>query len=127
MAATAGSEALAEARSLRERRLALAERIQDVAEEEIAAVARVLDALGPTDRAEAARVAQTLVGLSRVLREVTALIKPDFETLPDEADDDAVPIDLDGLRRELAWRLNQVIESRSAGKSGDAADGASNV
>ena len=101
-----------------ETRLALAERIVRVVEEQIDAVGRVVERLGPADDAEAERSARTLASLTRSMREIAALITPDTKQ-PDEADDDSVPLDLDELRNELARRLHALIDAREARENGD--------
>lgn len=68
-----------------QQRVALAVRIQSVVEREIAAVERVLDAVGAADGGEAERTARTLASISRTLREIAALNQPDEVNPPDEA------------------------------------------
>jgi hypothetical protein len=94
-----------------ERRAALAERIQNVAERELDAVERVLALMGPSDQAEAEQATRTLASISRILREVAALNQPTEVISPDETDDDALPVDLDALRNELARRLHALIDA----------------
>ena len=98
---------------------ALAVRIQRVAEREMDAVERVLDVLGPSDQAEADRCARALAGISRTLREITALNTPEDVTRADDTDDDPVPVDLDALRCELARRIKGLIEAERAAVDGD--------
>lgn len=95
-----------------EARHALALRIQRVAERELDAIERILDMLGPSSQPEADRCARTLAGLSRTLREITALNMPEKAIPADDPDDDTIPIDLDELRCELARRIDEVIEAR---------------
>lgn len=104
-------------------RVALALRIQRVAEREMDAIERVLATLGPSAEVEADRCARTLAGIARTLREITALNTPEDITPKDEADADAIPVDLDELRCELARRINQVIEARYRDAHGGAGDG----
>ncbi len=95
-----------------QQRAALAVRIRNVVEREIAAVERVLDAVGAADGGEAERSARTLASVSRTLREIAALNQPDEVTPPDEADDDPIPRDIDEFRRELARRIRGFIDVR---------------
>ena len=95
-----------------EARAALAARIQRIAEREMDAVERVLDALGPSGQAEADRCARTLAGIARTLREITALNQPEGAMAAHEADDDTIPVDLDELRCALARELDALIEAR---------------
>src|SRR5262249_27975319 len=92
-------------------RAALAARIQRVAEREMDAVERVLDALGPSDHAEADRCARTLAGIARTLREITALNTPDTMKSAHDTDDDTIPVDLDALRCELARRIIALVDA----------------
>jgi hypothetical protein len=101
-----------------ERRVALAARIQAVAEREMDVIERVMQVLGPADEAGAERVTRTLAGVSRTLREVAALNQPDEVTPPDDADADALPRDIDEFRNELARRLRGIIEARKAAAAG---------
>ena len=104
----------------------LAARIQRVAEREMDAIERVLDALGPASPAEADRCARTLAELARTLREITALNQPEDVAAAHEPDDDAVPVDIDELRCELARRLNALIDAeceRARGGAGATAGG----
>ena len=96
------------------RRLAIAARIQGVVEREMDAVERVLDKLGPADGVEAEHCARTLASLARTMHEIAALARPDDVTPPDEADDDAIPRDIDALRNELARRIHAIIDARQA-------------
>jgi hypothetical protein len=100
-----------------QRRIAIAERIQGVVERHLAAVERVLDVLGPSDQAEAERNSRTLAGLARTLREVAALNQPE-QAPPDEAEDDSIPSDIDEFRRELARRINALIDARQRDANG---------
>jgi len=104
-----------------ERRLALAERIQDVVERQMAAVERVLGALKTEDQTEAERTTRTLAHITRVMREIAALTRPDAAP-NDDADDDPVPRDIDELRFELARRIRGLIEAER-GRRGRDIDG----
>jgi flagellar motor switch protein FliG len=106
-----------------QQRAALAQRIQNVVEREMTVLERVVGVLGPSNEAAAERTAQTLAGISRTLREIAALNRPD------EADDDSVPRDIDEFRNELARRIHALIDARCGGESGagDEADAGANV
>jgi hypothetical protein len=101
-----------------ERRAALAERIQNVAERELDAVERVLALMGPSDQAEAEQATRTLASISRILREVAALNQPTEVISPDETDDDALPLDMDAFRDELARKIQSFIDARQDGAPG---------
>ena len=121
-AETPPPDAAIAAPALAQQRAALAVRIQNVVEREMAVVERVVNLLGPADEAEAERTVRTLAGISRTLREIAALNQPDEVTPPNETDDD-VPRDIDEFRRELARRIHALIDAeRDGGRPG--ADGA---
>ena len=107
------------ASALAQQRAALALRIQNVVEREMTVVERVVGLLGPADEAEAERTMRTLAGISRTLREITALNQPDEVTPPDETDDDPIPRDIDEFRNELARRINALIDDREDEESGE--------
>jgi hypothetical protein len=118
-AETPPPEAAIAAPALAQQRAALAQRIQNVVEREMAVVERVVNLLGPADEAEAERTVRTLAGISRTLREIAALNQPDEVTPPNETDDD-VPRDIDEFRRELALRIHALIDARRDDESGGA-------
>ena len=84
-------------------RMALVERIQAVAEREIAAVEQIIAIIGPVDKNETEGAARTLASLARTLRELQQLDVPPSN--PQSADDRPIPRDLDELRRSLARKL----------------------
>jgi sugar-specific transcriptional regulator TrmB len=98
---------------------ALVARIQRIAEREMDAVERVLDALGPAENADADRTARTLAGISRTLREVVALTTRETVAETHDPDDDTIPVDIDALRCELARRINALIDARAEQPVGD--------
>lgn len=106
---------------LAERRAVLAERFLTITEREMAVVERVIGILKPTDQAEAERTMRTLATVSRVVREAAALNMPD-EVTPDDPDDDAIPLDIDEFRLELARRIRGLIE-KHRGNEGEGAGG----
>src|SRR5262249_31680558 len=96
-------------------RTALAERIQAVAEREIAAVEQVLTILGANDPSETEAAARTLASLARTLRELSQL---DVTMITAEPADEPVPRDLEELRRSLARKLDALIAGGEADISG---------
>jgi len=103
--------------ALAQQRAALAARIHNVVERELAVVERVVGLLGPADEAEAERTVRTLAGISRTLCDIAALNRPDEVTPPDDSDDDAIPRDIDEFRRELARRIRGLIDAERGGGS----------
>lgn len=101
-------------------RVAIAARIATVVERELDAVERVLKVIGPNNQVEAERSARTLASIGRALREIAAF-NESHEVTPDDADDDAVPRDIDEFRNELARRINEFVDARRSGTDG--ADG----
>lgn len=95
-----------------EARMALAERIQAVAEREIAAVEQILATLGASDSSETEAAARTLASLARTLRELVHLDAS--QTTPEPVDDEPLPRDLDELRRALARRLDALVAEAKA-------------
>ena len=95
-----------------QQRAALAARIQDVVERELAAAAQILAAVKAETPHEAEQSARTLASISRTVREIAALTQPLEMTPTDEADDDPVPRDIDEFRFELASRIRGFIEAR---------------
>ena len=71
----------------------------------------------PRHRTEAERRARTLASLARTLREVMLLRDREEKT---REDDDAVPRDLDELRRQLAQRLDELVAGAKAVHPGEA-------
>ena len=68
-------------------------------------------------RTEAERRARTLASLARTLREVMMLRDREEKT---REDDDAVPRDLNELRRQLAQRLDELVVDAKAACPGEA-------
>ena len=98
-----------------QQRMALVLRIQRVVEHEMDAVERIVKNIRPSDQIEAEHGARTLASVSRTLREIQALNKPEDEAPPDAADDDPIPRDITEFRRELARRIRGFIEARRLG------------
>ena len=106
----------AEARAAQ--RAAIAARILEVVEAELDAVQRVLAVLEPADKDETERTSRTLANISRALREAAALSQqPEDTALHDDPDDDPVPGDIDEFRRELARRLQGLVDLERARES----------
>jgi hypothetical protein len=71
------------------------------------------------------RTARALAMLNRSLRDILTLTKADEMTPADEADDDAIPRDMDEFRRELARRIQQLVDvERRRESEGSGAGGA---
>lgn len=101
-----------------EQRLALAERLISATEQALGAITRITAQLNPTGQSEANDTARTMANVTRSLREIAALIKPDEVKTPDDTDDDPVPRDIDQFRNELARRIRGFIALRQAGDGG---------
>ena len=106
-----GAEALAAQRA------AVAVRILEAVETELDAVQRVLEVLEPGDKGETERTARTLASIARTLREAAALNQPEQPAAHDDPDDDPVPGDIDEFRRELARRLQGLVDLERARES----------
>jgi hypothetical protein len=67
-----------------------------------------------------------LAALNRALREIAAITKTDETTFSNAADSDPVPNDLDQFRRELARRIEGLVDAErsSAGEGAGGAAGA---
>jgi hypothetical protein len=103
--------------ALAAQRAAVAVRILEAVEIELDAVQRVLEVLDPGDKDEAERTARTLASLARTLREAAALNQPEEAASHDDPDDDPVPGDIDEFRRELARRLQGLVDLERARES----------
>lgn len=110
-----------------QRRAALAERIQEAAEREIAAIEKVLTVLGRERPDDAEQTVRTLANLSRMLRAVAAFNQPDETIPPHETDDDPVPRDIDEFREALARRIEQFVAARRAADDGGLPEEASGL
>ena len=98
-----------------QQRAALAARIQEVVESQLATAAQILAAVKAENPNEAEQSARTLASISRTVREIAALNQPIEVTPTHEADDDPVPRDIDEFRFELASRIRGFIEARRTG------------
>jgi hypothetical protein len=100
-----------------QRRMALALRLQQIAERQMDAVERVLNKITASNQHEAEYGARTLASVARTLREIAALNSSAQETPPDD-DDDSIPQDMDAFREELARRIHALIDAREDGETG---------
>lgn len=102
-----------------QQRMAVAERLLQLAEREMDAVERILEKVTPSDQIEAEHGARTVASVARTLREIKALTASEDEWPPDDADDDPVPGDIDAFREALALRIEAFVdaEQRGAGAS----------
>lgn len=97
-------------KALEQRRAAVALRILEAVEEHIGAVKRVLAVLDPANRDESERTTRMLASISKALLDVAALNRPEDGTLNDDPDQDPIPGDIDEFRRELARRLQGLVD-----------------
>jgi hypothetical protein len=104
-----------------EPRAALYARVYRAAQTQVDKIELVQKTLQPTQAAQSERTVRILATLNKALLEIAAMTKPDKGAPPDEADDDAVPRDIDEFRRELARRLKALVDEKSGG-SGVGAD-----
>jgi len=102
-----------------EQRAALALRIHNVVERQMATVEDISNLIKANDLGEAERCSRTLASVARILREIVAIYQPEEQVAaPDESDDDAIPRDIEEFRRELARRIHALIDARQDGGSG---------
>jgi hypothetical protein len=98
-----------------QQRNALAQHLMATTRDALDAVQRVIAKVTPGDQVQNDHCARTLASVSRSLRDIAALNKPDEVTPPDETDDDPVPRDMDEFRYELARRIRRFIENERLG------------
>lgn len=94
-----------------ERRAAIGSLILGVAEQQVAAITRIVDVIAPTNPVEVEQSARVMASLSRSLREIKALIQPEPETSCDDATDDEIPRDIDEFRHALARRIEEILDA----------------
>jgi len=105
--------------------LTFAERLQRVLDGELAVIERTLKVMGPANNAEAERTARILAAISRTVQEIQTTAEGQMSS--DDADDDAVPGDIDEFRETLARRIRGFIEARTRNPSGGDGGSASDV
>jgi len=102
--------------------VAFSERLRRVIDAQMQVAERTLKVLGPASSAEAERTSRILALVSRTVQEITATAQGRLPA--DETDNDAVPIDIDEFRNELARRIRSFVDARrnrSGGVRNDAA------
>jgi hypothetical protein len=99
-----------------QQRLAIAGKMQEVVEQGMEAIKRIMQVVSPADQTEAEHGARTVAHVSRALREMQELMQPPIESEKpaDDVDGDPTPRDIDEFRRELARRLRGIIDARRA-------------
>jgi hypothetical protein len=103
-------------------RAALVSRMWRTAERQVEEIEDRLSAAG-LEVAERESNARTLAIVAKTMRELTAFDesqKPQGKETAKDDDDNAVPRNVDDLRRELARKLEAFVAGRSAALSGDA-------
>jgi len=105
-----------------QQRTAMALRIHRTVEREMDAIDRILSMVKPCDPSEAELGARTVASVSRALREIRALNAPEDELPPDDANEDAIPRDIDAIREALAQRLEEFVAAERASEGARAAD-----
>ena len=113
VAENGGTEVAASDMATPEPRAALYARIYRAAQTQMDKIELVQKTLQPTHPEQSERTVRILATLNKTLLEIAAMTKPDEGAPPDEADDDAIPRDIDEFRRELARRLKAFIDEKS--------------
>jgi hypothetical protein len=82
-------------------------------------IERVQKTLIPTEAVPSERATRILGTLNKMLREIAMITKPDEVNPPDETNNDPIPRNIDEFRRELARRLEGLVdvERREASQS----------
>jgi hypothetical protein len=78
---------------------------------QIAIIEGIQATLMPAHAAQAERSARVLALLNKSLLEITETTKPDESAETDDADDDAIPQNIDEFRRELARRISGLVDA----------------
>lgn len=102
--------------------LPFAAQLRRVIDAQMQVAERTLRVLGPASAAEAERTARILATVSRTVQDITATAKGHMPA--DDADDDAVPRDIDEFRNELARRIRGLVEEAERRRAKLGADGA---
>ncbi|MCW5691855.1 MAG: hypothetical protein KIT48_05785 [Pseudolabrys sp.] len=107
-----------DAATVARQRVGLAHRMLVVAERELDGIERIVAVLRLSDPLEAEHGARTLASVSRVLRDISLLTNAGNETPSDDDAIDPVPRDVDEFRNELARRIRNLSEERTAHRRG---------
>jgi len=99
----------------REPPLALAIRVYDAVQRQMDTIETIQKTLRPTQEIQSERTVRILSALNRALREIAMIAKTDQTTFADAADTDPVPNDLDQFRRELARRIEGLVDAERGG------------
>ncbi len=102
-------------------RNALAARLLELVGHEMELIDKVFKSVGEIAPDASDRTSRTIANLGRSLHEIHEFLKPPTETNEnqrDDADDDAVPLDIDEFRYELARRINEFVDARRSRASG---------
>lgn len=101
-----------------EERVALAAQFHRTAMNGLDAVNRILDKCGPREEAGVESAARALAATFRAMRELTALMPPEF-TAPRDESNEPPPRSIDEFREALAIRIERIVAAhRSAGRAG---------
>ncbi len=89
------------------------------------AIERILQTITPADQLKQNTALAHWRSLSRTLRDIAALNRPDDETPRDDTanTNDPVPGDIDEFRRELARRITGLLEAERGDESESAGEG----
>lgn len=101
------------------------ERLRRVIDAQMQVAERTLKVLGPASSAEAERTSRILALVSRTVQDITASAQGRLPA--NETDNDAVPVDIDEFRNELARRIRSFVEAKRPGAGGAGGDPAVRV
>lgn len=102
-------------------RTTLVARLLELVGHEMDLIDKVFKSVGEIGPEASDRTSRTIANLGRSLHEIHELIRPPCEVTGnrnDEADDDAVPLDIDQFRRELARRIDEFVDARRSRPGG---------
>lgn len=105
-----------------ERRATFAALGPEMTEQFEAAIGRVIATIQPKDLGEAERATHILASIATMINQTAALHRPERATPDNEADDDAIPSDIDAFREALARRIGALIEEEPAEETGSIGD-----
>lgn len=109
--ASAAQDARDEKPVTAERKAALRARVYGVLEDVVGAAEQVVRTVQLGSPAQGERSARTMANVTRSMRDVDAMTKPEQSPSDDATEQDALPRDIDELRLELASRLNAFIDA----------------